>query len=62
LALTLPTYNFVGARLSEQLLFLPLVRNVGLIAQVAILLAALAILVGLVGSAISVSRYLRESV
>ncbi len=62
LALTLPTYNFVVARLSEQLLFLPFVRNVGLIAQVAILLAALAILVGLVGSAISVSRYLRESV
>ena len=61
LALTLPTYNFVVARLSEQLLFLPFVRNVGLIAQVAILLAALAILVGLVGSAISVSRYLRES-
>lgn len=62
LALTLPTYNFVVARLSEQLLFLPFVRNVGLIAQVALLLAALAILVGLVGSAISVSRYLRESV
>lgn len=61
LGLTLPTYNFVVARLSEQLLFVPFVRNIALIAQVALLLAALAILVGLVGSAISVSRYLRES-
>jgi cell division transport system permease protein len=60
LGLTLPTYNFVVGRLSEQLLFVPFVRNVALIAQVALLLAALAILVGLVGSAISVSRYLRE--
>lgn len=60
LGLTLPTYNFVVGRLSEQLLFVPFVRNAALIAQVALLLAALAILVGLVGSAISVSRYLRE--
>lgn len=60
LGLTLPTYSFVVGRLSEQLLFVPFVRNVALIAQVALLLAALAILVGLVGSAISVSRYLRE--
>lgn len=61
LGLTLPTYSFVIARLSEQLLFVPFVSNTALIAQVALLLAALAILVGLVGSAISVSRYLRES-
>lgn len=60
LGLTLPTYNFVVGRLSEQLLFVPFVRDAALIAQVALLLAALAILVGLVGSAISVSRYLRE--
>ena len=60
LGLTLPTYNFVVTRLSEQLLFVPFVRDLALIAQVALLLAALAILVGLVGSAISVSRYLRE--
>jgi cell division protein FtsX len=60
LGLTIPTYGFAVTRLTEQLLFVPFVRDVSLVAQVALLLAALAILVGLVGSAISVAQYLRE--
>ncbi|MEM7737675.1 MAG: permease-like cell division protein FtsX [Deinococcota bacterium] len=60
LGLTIPTYGFAVSRLTDQLLFVPFVRDVGLVAQVASLLAALAVLVGLVGSAISVAQYLRE--
>lgn len=61
LALVLPGYQFIVARLWEQLPFFPFVRDPVLLAQVAGLLTALALLVGLVGSAISVSQYLRES-
>lgn len=60
LALAIPGYQFIVLRLSENLTFLPLVRDVTLLAQIALLLTALAILVGLVGSAISVSQNLRE--
>jgi cell division transport system permease protein len=62
LALVVPGYRYVTQRLSEQLVFIPLVRDVALLSRVALLLFALALLVGLVGSAISVSQYLREEV
>jgi cell division transport system permease protein len=60
LGLTIPGYQFVAARLAEQLPFVPFVRDPALLGQVAVLLTALALLVGLVGSAISVSQHLRE--
>lgn len=60
LALILPGYSFVAQRLSETLRFVPLVRDPASLAQVSGLLVALALLVGIVGSAISVSQYLQE--
>jgi cell division transport system permease protein len=60
LGLSIPGYQFVVARLTEQLPFVPFVREPLLLAQVAVLLSALALMVGLVGSAISVSQHLRE--
>jgi cell division transport system permease protein len=62
LALVLPGYSFVTQRLSENLRFVPLVRDPAALAQVSLLLVALALLVGIVGSAISVSQYLQEEV
>jgi cell division transport system permease protein len=61
LGLTIPGYQFVAARLTEQLPFVPFVRDPALLGQVAVLLTVLALLVGLVGSAISVSQHLREA-
>ena len=60
LALVLPGYRFVADILTENLPFLPLERDPLALLQVAVLLAALSLLVGLVGSAISVSQYLQE--
>jgi cell division transport system permease protein len=60
LALVVPGYQLIVDRLSQQLPFVPLVRDPALLAQVALLLTALALLVGLVGSAISISQHLRE--
>ncbi len=60
LGLAIPGYQLVVARLAPQLPFVPFVRDGVLLGQVAGLLAALALLVGLVGSAISVSQHLRE--
>ncbi len=60
LGLAIPGYQFVMLRLSDQLAFIPFVRDPAVIGQIAALLAALSVLVGLVGSAISVSQYLRE--
>ena len=62
LGLVLPGYGFVADLLSVNLPFLPLERDLFALLQVAGLLAALALLVGLVGSAISVSQYLQEDV
>lgn len=62
LALVVPGYRFIVERLSEELRFVPLVRDPIRLAQVALLLSALALAVGLVGSAISVSQHLREDV
>lgn len=61
LGLAIPGYRFVVARLGEQLPFVPLVRDPAMLWQVALLLTCLALLVGLVGSAISVSQHLREA-
>lgn len=62
LALVLPGYQYVIARLGPQVPFVPFVRDTALLAQMAGLLTALALLVGLVGSAIAVSQHLREGV
>lgn len=62
LALVVPGYQYIVARLGPQLPFVPFVRDPMLLAQVSILLTALALLVGLVGSAIAVSQHLREEV
>jgi cell division protein FtsX len=62
LALVLPGYQYVIARLGPQVPFVPFVRDTLLLAQMAGLLTALALLVGLVGSAIAVSQHLREGV
>ena len=62
LALVLPGYQYVIARLGPQLPFVPFVRDTVLLAQVAGLLTVLSLLVGLVGSAIAVSQHLREEV
>jgi cell division transport system permease protein len=61
LGLAIPGYQFVIARLTEQLPFVPFVRDPILLGQIAVLLTVLALLVGLVGSAISVSQHMRES-
>jgi cell division transport system permease protein len=60
LALVVPGYQLIIDRLTQELAFIPLVRDPVLLAQVALLLTALALLVGLVGSAISISQHLRE--
>ena len=60
LLLVVPGYGFVALRLSQTLRFLPLVRDPLALVQLSVLLLALALLVGLVGSALSVSQYLQE--
>ncbi len=60
LGLAVPGYQFAVLRLSQQFSFVPFVRDPVLLGQIAGLLAILSTLVGLVGSAISVSQYLRE--
>jgi cell division transport system permease protein len=60
LALVVPGYQLIVDRLSRELAFIPLVRDPALLSQVALLLTTLALLVGLVGSAISISQHLRE--
>ena len=62
LALVIPGYQYIVARLAPQVPFVPFVRDPMLLGQVALLLSALSILVGLVGSAIAVSQHLREEV
>ena len=62
LLLVIPGYGFVALRLSETLRFLPLVRDPLALVQLSVLLLALALLVGFVGSALSVSQYLQEDV
>jgi cell division transport system permease protein len=60
LALVVPGYNYVTLRLQEAIGFIPFERDIFVLGRVALLLFALALLVGLVGSALSVSQHLRE--
>ena len=60
LALVVPGYQLIIDRLTTELTFVPLVRDPQLLGQVALLLTTLALLVGLVGSAIGISQHLRE--
>ncbi len=60
LALVIPGYQYIVARLTPEVPFIPFVRDPALLGQIAGLLTLLALLVGLVGSAIAVSQYLRE--
>ena len=60
LLLAVPGYQYVVARLAPTLPFVPFVRDGAILAQVALLLTALALLIGLVGSSIAVSNHLRE--
>ncbi len=60
LGVVIPVYRFIIERLSQTFLFVSFVRDWGSLTRVAILLFTLALLVGLVGSTISVSQNLRE--
>ncbi|MAZ53062.1 MAG: hypothetical protein CMO31_03490 [Trueperaceae bacterium] len=60
LSLIVPSYLFVIDRLTVTFPFVPLVRDSLQLSQVAALITALALLIGLVGSTIAVSQYLRE--
>jgi cell division protein FtsX len=60
LAIVVPGYQLIVNRLSEQFMFFPFVRDAALLSQIAGLLLALALLVGLVGSALAVAQYLLE--
>lgn len=60
LLLVVPGYSFIALRLSQTLRFLPLVRDPVALTQLSLLLVVLAFLVGLIGSALSVSQYLQE--
>lgn len=60
LGLAIPGYQVAVMRLSEQFTFVPFVRDAALLGWIAGLLALLAMLVGLVGSAIAVAQHLRE--
>jgi cell division transport system permease protein len=60
LVLVVPGYNYATIRLQEAIGFIPFERDIVVLGRVALLLFALALLVGLVGSALSVSQHLRE--
>jgi cell division transport system permease protein len=60
LLLVIPGYSYVTMRLEQGLGFIPFERDIFVLARVGLLLFTLALLVGLVGSAISVSQHLRE--
>lgn len=60
LGLVVPSYQYIVRRLTTELPFVPFVQDASLLARVTLLLFTLALLVGLVGSTISVSQNLRE--
>ncbi len=62
LALVIPAYQLIVNRLTAQLQFLPLVRDIWLLGRVTGLLFALSLLVGIIGSALSIAQHLREEV
>ncbi len=60
LGLSIPGYQLAVQRLSEQFAFVPFVRDSVMLGRITALLALLALLVGLIGSAIAVTQHLRE--
>lgn len=60
LALVIPGYSAIISRLAVEFTFVPFVRDMWLIAQITGLLGVLSILIGLGGSAVSVTQFLRE--
>lgn len=60
LALVIPGYSAIISRLAAEFTFVPFVRDMWLIAQITGLLGVLSILIGLGGSAVSVTQFLRE--
>src|SRR5699024_12282183 len=59
-AIVLPSYLFIVDRLRDELQFVRLVDDVTTLTQVPLLLLALALMVGLVGSTVGVAQHLRE--
>src|SRR5690625_7229691 len=59
-AIVLPSYLFIVDRLRDELQFVKLVSDPAVLTQVPLLLLALALMVGLVGSSIGVAQHLRE--
>lgn len=59
-AIVIPSYLFIVERLRSELQFVKLVDDVTTLTQVPLLLLALALMVGLVGSAVGVAQHLRE--
>ncbi len=59
-ALVVPGYQLIIQRLTEELPFVPLVDDPGILGRILLLLLALSLLVGLIGSAISVAQHLQE--
>lgn len=59
-AIVIPSYLFIVDRLRSQLAFVRLVDDTVTLTQIPLLLLALALLVGLVGSTVGVAQHLRE--
>lgn len=59
-AVVIPSYLFIVDRLRSQLAFVRLVDDTVTLTQIPLLLLALALLVGLVGSTVGVAQHLRE--
>ncbi len=55
------SYSLIVNRLADRIPIIPLLKDFGTVASVCLLIFLLALLVGLVGSAISVSQYLEEA-
>lgn len=60
LALVIPGYSAIISRLAVEFTFVPFVRDMWLIVQITGLLGVLSVLIGLGGSAVSVTQFLRE--
>src|SRR5690554_3231199 len=59
-AIVLPSYLYIVDRLRDQLPFVRLVDDMTTLTQIPLLLLALALMVGLVGSTVGVAQHLRE--
>lgn len=61
-ALVIPSYLYIVDQLGSQLAFVTLISDTTTLVQISVLLLALALLVGLVGSVLGVTQHLREEV